>query len=139
MEPAQALAELVEISSQIEAAVLLDAEGGVLAATLADEAAAHRLADGARRLLDEAASVPGGRAGVELQQLEVATAEGSVFVVRDGGRTVAATTAPEPTVGLVLYDLKSCLRSLDAPAQEPDASSRRSRRKAEKGAESGAS
>jgi hypothetical protein len=25
---------------------------------------------------------------------------------------IAATTTPEPTVGLVFYDLKSCLRSL---------------------------
>jgi predicted regulator of Ras-like GTPase activity (Roadblock/LC7/MglB family) len=136
MEPAQALAELVEISSQIAGAVLVDAEGGVLAATLADEEAARRLAEGAVRLLDEAASAPGGRPDVELLQLEVSTVEGSVFVVRDGDRTVAAVTAPEPTVGLVLYDLKSCLRSLDTPAEEPDARSRRSRRKAEKGAES---
>jgi hypothetical protein len=32
---------------------------------------------------------------------------------RDGERRIAATTAPDPTVGLVFYDLKSCLRSLD--------------------------
>ena len=35
---------------------------------------------------------------------------GSVFVVRDGERMIAATTRPEPTVGLVFYDLKHCLR-----------------------------
>ena len=29
------------------------------------------------------------------------------------GTRIAATTAPDPTVGLVFYDLKSCLRSLD--------------------------
>jgi hypothetical protein len=39
---------------------------------------------------------------------------GSVFVVRDGGRTIVATTTPEPTVGLVFYDLKTCLRAIDA-------------------------
>jgi hypothetical protein len=37
-------------------------------------------------------------------------------VVRDGDRLIAATTQPEPTVGLVFYDLKSCLRDLDTPA-----------------------
>ena len=42
---------------------------------------------------------------------------GSVFVVRDGERLIAATTRPEPTVGLVFYDLKSCLRSIDAPSR----------------------
>ena len=41
-----------------------------------------------------------------------------MFVVRHGDRLVAATTPPEPTVGLVFYDLKSCLRELDAP-EEP--------------------
>jgi hypothetical protein len=38
-----------------------------------------------------------------------------VFVVRDGDRLIAATTTPEPTVGLVFYDLKTCLRSIDVP------------------------
>jgi hypothetical protein len=49
-------------------------------------------------------------------QLEAATPVGSVFVVRDGDRLIAATTTPEPTVGLVFYDLKTCLRSIDAAA-----------------------
>ncbi len=54
--------------------------------------------------------------GDEFAQLEVALQAGSVFVVRDGDRLIAATTPPEPTVGLVFYDLKSCLRDLEAPA-----------------------
>ena len=28
---------------------------------------------------------------------------------------IAATTRPDPTVGLVFYDLKHCLRSIDEP------------------------
>jgi hypothetical protein len=52
-------------------------------------------------------------------QLEAATREGSVFVVRDGGgRVVAATTGPSPTVGLVFYDLKTCLRALATREEE---------------------
>jgi hypothetical protein len=43
-------------------------------------------------------------------QLEVSTHDGSVFVVRDGARRIAATTGRDPTVGLVFYDLKSALR-----------------------------
>ena len=42
--------------------------------------------------------------------LEAATLEGSVFVVLDGD-SPAAATRPEPTVGLVFYDLRSCLRA----------------------------
>jgi hypothetical protein len=37
---------------------------------------------------------------------------GSVFVVREGGRTAVATTVPEPTAGLVVYDLRTALRRL---------------------------
>ena len=63
-------------------------------------------------------------------QLEAATVGGSVFVVRDGDRLIAATTSPEPTVGLVFYDLKTCLRSIDdTPAAEP--ANARPRRKKE--------
>jgi hypothetical protein len=42
---------------------------------------------------------------------------------------IAATTAPEPTVGLVFYDLKSCLRGL---AEEPEAKPKPRRRTATK-------
>ena len=35
-------------------------------------------------------------------------------VLRDGGRTIGAATTPEPTVGLVFYDLRSCLRALES-------------------------
>ena len=45
-----------------------------------------------------------------MTQLEASTQDGSVFVVRDGARRIAATTSAAPTVGLVFYDLKSCLR-----------------------------
>ena len=50
-----------------------------------------------------------------MSQLEASTVTGSVFVVRDGDRLIAATTSPEPTVGLVFYDLKTCLRSIEEP------------------------
>src|SRR6266508_1334631 len=101
-----ALAELTEISSQVEAAVLFNRDGAVAASTLPDEGAA-RLASSARALLEAAEQMRKG----ELAQLEAATAEGSLFVVRDGNRLIAATAGPEPTAGLVFYDLKSALRT----------------------------
>ena len=100
-----ALAELTEISSQIEAAVLGDAKGTVSASTLPDERAA-RLASSARAALESAEQVRDG----DLTQLEVASEEGSLFVVREGDRLIAATTGTEPTAGLVFYDLRSALR-----------------------------
>jgi predicted regulator of Ras-like GTPase activity (Roadblock/LC7/MglB family) len=119
MDAAHALADLREISSQIEAAVILDADGAVAGSTIDDEERTRRIADAAARLL-ERAGASGGRPGESLVQLEAATGEGSVLVVREGGRTIVATTAPDPTTGLVVYDLKTCLRSLDeAPAAKP--------------------
>jgi predicted regulator of Ras-like GTPase activity (Roadblock/LC7/MglB family) len=100
-----AIAELTEISSQIEAAVLVDGKGAVAASTLPDERAAS-LASSARGVLESAEQVQEG----ELTQLEVATGEGSLFVVREGARLIAATAGPEPTAGLVFYDLRSSLR-----------------------------
>ena len=111
MDPQQALADLVEISTQIETAILIDPSGNVLASTLADDAQARDLAQTARRLLSEAdAARPDP--DKEIVQLEAATRQGSVFIVRDDGRCAVATTATGATVGLVFYDLKSCLRSL---------------------------
>jgi predicted regulator of Ras-like GTPase activity (Roadblock/LC7/MglB family) len=104
-EAQTALAELTEISSQVEAAVLFDGSGAVAAATLPDEAAV-RLASSALALLESAEKLREG----ELTQVEAATSEGSLFVARDGVQLIAAVTGPEPTAGLVFYDLKSCLR-----------------------------
>jgi predicted regulator of Ras-like GTPase activity (Roadblock/LC7/MglB family) len=122
VDVAQALADLTEISSQIRVAVLFDAEGTVQGSTLADDGAAQRLAAAAAALLDRADGLRGAEATVT--QLEAATAEGCVFVVRDGERRIAATTVASPTVGLVFYDLKSALRD-----SEPEPPKRRTTRK----------
>ncbi|HMI99032.1 MAG TPA: roadblock/LC7 domain-containing protein [Gaiellaceae bacterium] len=114
-EAETALAELTEISSQVEAAVLFDGSGVVTAATLADEAAG-RVASSARALLEAAGQLRQG----ELTQIEAATGDGSLFIARDGERLIAAVTAPEPTAGLVFYDLKSCLRrAAEKPKPKP--------------------
>jgi predicted regulator of Ras-like GTPase activity (Roadblock/LC7/MglB family) len=116
MDAAQALADLTEISSQIESAALFGEDGEVGASTFVDEARAEAFVRAARELLGAAAGL---RSSAAPNQVEVATGEGSVFVVRDDGRLIAATTTPEPTVGLVFYDLKSCLRAAAAGEEEP--------------------
>jgi predicted regulator of Ras-like GTPase activity (Roadblock/LC7/MglB family) len=125
MDAAQALADLTEISSQIEAAVLFDGNGAVLGSTLASGEGAEGVARAAAKLLERAG---GFRSEGSITQLEASTSDGSVFVVRDGDRRIAATTAPAPTVGLVFYDLKSCLRNADA---EPAKQTRTRRKKAD--------
>ena len=119
VDAAQALADLTEISSQIEAAVLFDENGEVAGSTLAREESARELAQAAAELLERAGALRSE--GVEVTQLEASSHEGSVFVVRDGVRRIAATTGPSPTVGLVFYDLKSALRGTaePEPAEKP--------------------
>jgi predicted regulator of Ras-like GTPase activity (Roadblock/LC7/MglB family) len=118
MDAQQALADLTEISSQIQAAVVFDDTGKVAASTLGDSPQADELAQAAGGLLAAAEAVKTG--GSALTQLEVATGEGSVFVVRDGKTVIAATTGSNPTAGLVFYDLKSALRNVK-PKPKPAA------------------
>ena len=117
MDAAAALERLRDISSQVRTAVIFERGGKVVGSTLADDERAKGIAEEGEKLLAEAEQhrerTDGGG---EVAQLEVALQGGSVFVVRDGDRLIAATTPPEPTVGLVFYDLKSCLRELETPA-----------------------
>ncbi len=121
VDAAQAISDLTEISPQVRYVAVIESDGSVTGSNLADAAAAARLADGAKRLVAEAQALR-----PDVAQLGAATLDGSVFVVRDGERLIAATTTPEPTVGLVFYDLKTCLRSVDEPPKpKPKAAPRK--------------
>ena len=121
MDAQQALADLTEISSQIQAAVVFDDKGKVAGSTGGN---GDVLARAASELLATAEELKTG--DPRLTQLEVATGEGSVFVVREGKTCIAATTGADPTVGLVFYDLKSALRSVEkAPPKRKPAAPRK--------------
>jgi predicted regulator of Ras-like GTPase activity (Roadblock/LC7/MglB family) len=123
MDAVQALADLTEISSQVEQVAIVAPDGSLLATTARDPVRAERFVSGITRLLDEADRLAKSRGLSELTQLEVSTLGGSVFVVRRDGRMVAASTRADPTVGLIFYDLKHCLGSIgetpgaDAPSK----------------------
>lgn len=123
MDATQALAELMELSSQIASAIVLDADGAVLAASPQDPAASAALAASSLELVAAAADL--GTEGRDVTRVEVELDEGAFFVMREGGHTVAATTGPNPTSGLVVYDLRTCAQSI----QPPEAKKRRSTRK----------
>jgi predicted regulator of Ras-like GTPase activity (Roadblock/LC7/MglB family) len=124
---AQALVDLTEISTQVETAVVFDREGTVVASTVDDERAG-RLAGSALELV-RAAEEARPEGAQELAQLDITLRDGGVFVVADQDRLIAATTAPDPTVGLVYYDLKNCLRGLSEES-EPEPAAPRTRRAA---------
>jgi predicted regulator of Ras-like GTPase activity (Roadblock/LC7/MglB family) len=130
MDAAHALADLIEVSSQIEGAVLLGPDDEVSASTWdADRTA--RVAAAARALVAAAEESQGSS---PLTQLHAAGEDGAVFCVREGDRVVAAVTKADPTVGLVFYDLRTTLR-LAAEQAEAKTPAKPRARKPKKAAE----
>ena len=110
MDAASALADLTELSAQIEAAAIVDGEGALLAEK---GAGADRLARAGVELM-RTAEERFGRGDRRLTQLEVALREGSLFVVRGDGRSIVARTPARPASALVLHDLATCLDAIAA-------------------------
>jgi phytoene dehydrogenase-like protein len=105
VEPDAALTELSELSSQVATVAVLDEGGNVVAATgngpLLAGVAAELLAAGAEL-----------HAGSPVTRVQVTLRDGGVTVVREGARTAIATTAPDASPGLVLYDLRTLLHRI---------------------------
>jgi len=118
MDAANALRELTELSTQIESAVVLRADGAVLASTLEDPASESALASSTLELM--AAAFGLNEQPREVTRVEVELESGAFIALRDGGRTIAATTGPQPTSGLVVYDLRTCLAGITEPEQKKE-------------------
>ena len=112
MDAAAALAGLQGPSSRIERAVVLDDAGGVVASVPDDPAAGERLAGATADVLSAAGALRSP--DDEVTRVEVELDEGALFVLREDGRTIAATTGPGAIAGIVAYDLRTCLQSIDA-------------------------
>jgi predicted regulator of Ras-like GTPase activity (Roadblock/LC7/MglB family) len=108
----EALDDLKQISVQVTAAAIGGPAGTLEAATLTDGTAGERLVRLGSELWEAAEQAQRDLGRDALSQIEIATPEGSVFVVRDAGRTIVATTTVDPIVGLVFYDLRTCLRTV---------------------------
>ena len=111
MDAGQALAELIEISSQIELAVVFDSRGELIGSTLAERDVAEALVRGGSELF-ATASKAGGEEHGEAAQVELALSEASILLVREGDLRILAVTQPDPVVGLVFFDLGTCLRKV---------------------------
>jgi hypothetical protein len=112
---ADALAALQQQSPELRALVLIGADGQVRASTLEDPGP---LAGAAAELLDAAAALrPGGERTVV--RLAVATEDGAVFAVADGGLTLVAAGGRDAAAPLALHDLGACLAALDRNGDAP--------------------
>jgi len=116
MDAAAALADLVEISPQIEAAAVVGHDGELEGSVGVPDARASVLARAVRELLEGAAfRSDQGR----VTQLHAALAGGDLFAVTgDGERAIVAVAKERATPGLVFYDLKRCLAAVAAVADE---------------------
>lgn len=111
MEAARALADLVEISPQIEAAAVVAGDGLPAGSVGVPEGREGVLARAVQELLEGAAAFRSDHGSVT--QLHAALASGDVFVVAEDGRTIVAVTRESATPGLVFYDLKRCLAAIE--------------------------
>jgi len=106
-----ALDELLDVSPQVSAAIIVERETGrLLASAPATHSKADRLADLTTRMLAAAERARNELGREPVSQFEVATPDGHVFIVADAASVVTAITSTDPTVGLVFYDLKTALR-----------------------------
>ncbi len=112
MEEVQsAFKEMLDVSTDIDKAVLFSPDG-VLASNIPEEAqpAAVAQAEELLRLGRLRAEEMGSQA---LTQLVVETSTGYVFLARESvanGMSIMATGKKGSRVGLVLYDLRTCMR-----------------------------
>lgn len=117
-EVQSAFEEMLEISTDIDKAVLFS-PAGALASNMDDEAqtsAVEKALDLAR-LGDARAAEMGSQ---PFTQLVIETPVGYVFMAREtgpDGLTIMATGKKNSRVGLVLYDLKTCLRDIHEGAE----------------------
>ncbi len=121
MEAARALADLVEISPRIEAALVFDGGGPVVGAVGVPEGRETLLVGAARELAEAAGEAPGGTGHVT--QLRASLGERDVFLVGGGNgeRGIVAVVSGRQAPGLVFYDLKRCLAAIVATEEPHDA------------------
>ena len=107
LTPDLALDYLGELSTDIRAAVVLDASGKLAAVTGGDEPRGQQMGELAGEMLDAAAET-----GEAIDQIEAVTTEGSVFAVRGQRWTVAVVAGRQPLASLMFYDLRNVVRDL---------------------------
>jgi len=110
MDAAAALADLVEISPQIEAAAVVSGRGEVVGSVGVPETRAGVLGGALRELLDRAAAFRSDQGRVT--QLHAELAGGDVFAVAANERAIVAVARERAAPGLVFYDLKRCLAAV---------------------------
>lgn len=110
--PEEALQELLEMSAGIRQAVMVRGDDNVLASTFASKESEAVMVEGGRAMLQDARREGKEMGRDKLTQLFIEAKSGCVFIVAGERDTwLAASTGTDPTVGLVLYDVNTALRT----------------------------
>lgn len=110
--PKEALDELLEMSSSVHNAVLARGDGEVLASTFPTAESEKAMVAAARDIITAAGSAAEEMGKPRLAQMFVETRSGCLFLAMgDKDTWLAAITPSDPTVGLVLYDVNTALRT----------------------------
>jgi hypothetical protein len=104
-----ALRYLLELSTDIRLALLLDPDGKLVAA--APDAAGEELERVGRELALEVGRLAGDEDGAPVE-VDVTVDAGSVFLVRDRGRILLCATGRFALPGLILHDMRMVLTDL---------------------------
>lgn len=113
----EAIRDLLNISTDIRSVAVLGPEGETIAC--GPGAAASGLAAAADRLWQAASASATATDAAALDHVVVQDAAGAVAVLQADGRRIVALTGAQPAVGLLLFDLRTCLS--DAFAEEDPA------------------
>jgi hypothetical protein len=113
MDADAALAQLLEVSDDVRAAVAFE-RGEPLASNLSENEAAE-IAGLADAMLAYVGTL---RQEADVKQLEAVTPDGDVYVVRQGERGVVAIAAPGSLAGVLQHDLRTLLGRLSERSQE---------------------
>lgn len=114
MDASAALSELVGLSTQVIEAVITGPGGAVEATHASGDERSRALVAAGEELLAAAAALR--HDGPAVERVHVDLGRGSIVVVRRGERAIVATTVPEPTAGLVAFDLRTALRRVEEVA-----------------------
>jgi hypothetical protein len=106
------LARMTEMSADVRGCAILDSSGAVMAAS----GAADAWGEAGASLL-RAADAAGGQPA---RQAHVATEEGEVFAVREGGLAMVAVAERFTLASLMLFDMRTVLRDLAGGDGVPD-------------------
>ncbi|MHB1390212.1 MAG: roadblock/LC7 domain-containing protein [Thermoleophilia bacterium] len=108
----EALDELLQMSSSVRHAIVARGDSEVLASTQSSETAAASMLSQTRAMIDAARVSVDEMGRTALTQIFVEAKSGCVFIALGEKDTwLAATTGTDPTVGLVLYDVNTALRT----------------------------